>query len=502
MLNILLVNSPATPRVVTSKIGNMYPYSLLFLASYLRTTGDFQADILDLTVSKDNFEVLKTMCSQKKFDVIGFTGTTENRFLILELIQVAKKELPGSKIVLGGNHFSFTAEEVMRACILVDDVVRGDGEVTFHELLKHYAGRGSGKENIDGLSYRFQGEIIHNPDRNPDKCLDCLNIRDDALNDLHLPGGSYSPFMNMRNFDDKNKPVISIHAGRGCPASCVFCVYNRKKYRTRSVESVITEIKDKKRTLSCHSFHFNDPHLLKRKRFVEELCHKLIEEKIDIEWYAETRADIDLSLLVLMKKAGLVSVDLGLETASEKVLKAIKKNISPQQVSTMLKKCYELGLRTKVFTMVSLPDETPEDAQMTIKFLQEHRRMITTIGMATARIYPGTTMEQMAKERGLLPKSFDWYDKSFFAEDPNGGKSIVPFWFEHLSPEYIRKHHRQVIDIQRSLQTFSCFHRYLVKRYAVLLFDWSQSGLEYKKRVSVYFIRWLVVKMKILFGWY
>ena len=444
-----------------TKYGNTYPYSLLFLSNYLRRYSSYRAEILDLTASYDCAETLRQWLKDRNYDVVGVTGTTENRFYVLDLIRIVKSYLPHTKVVVGGHHFTYTAEELLGACGDVDDVVRGEGEQTFLELVEYYDGRRKNKQDIAGISCRIDNRIVHTPPRAFIDNLDLVAISEDAYQDLHLPGGSYSDTFNLSNYQEKETPAKSIHVGRGCPGRCVFCVYNKWKYRTRTVDSVIDEIKGHIEKRGYRRFHLDDPHLLKRKLFIEELCERIQREKLDIEWYAETRADIDPEILTSMRKAGLVSVDLGLESASPKVLGAIKKEIRTEHVSAVLRKCKSLGIRVKVFSMLSLPDENDEDAEMTVKYLEEHRNLITTFQMArVTRIYPGTEMEIMARQRGLIAIDFRWYDRNYSITDPFGNMMQVPLWMEHLSPDAIQRFYYRVDRLNMSDRTYHYYTRY------------------------------------------
>ena len=332
--------------------------------------------------------------------------------------------------------------------------------------MKSYESNGN-LSNILDISYRENGEIIHNPDRPYERNIDKFVIDEMVFNDVISLHGNYSPFVTLRNYKKENINALAIHIGRGCPGKCVYCLKHKEQYRTRSVDSIIEEIKKKIKEYDCHAFHLQDPHLLKRTGFVKEFCNRLIDEKIWIKWWAETRADIKLELIDLMSKAGCVSLDFGLESASDRVQTSIKKKINVRQVEQLIKKCAHVGIRIKVFSMISLPDEREEDALKTLKFLKSFKPYIQHFTAALTKIYPGSDLEIMAKERGILKEDFSWYDRNFQNDLPQFATSCVPIWMEHLSPEFIIDYKEQIRFIR-----FSRFKAIAKKIYS-FIFEYS-----------------------------
>ncbi len=446
-MNILLINPGNEPGAVQYNFPKMVPISLLFLASYLHTH-HIKTKILDLSVCPSPKQELKDYLKTNHFDMVGFSGKTEGRFLTWDLIQLTKTLLPKVFIVVGGDFFTFTANQSLKTIKEIDVLVRDEGEITLLELVEALKNK-KDFHSIQGISYRDHqtNEIIHNPPRPIEKDLDQFTISDDICDDVILPGDQYSPFMFLRHFEKEKLKAIPIQVGRGCPGRCVFCMYHKKKYRSRTVDSVIAEIKQKKEKYQCHTFHLQDPHLVKNIGFVREFCHRLLNENINIKWYAESRVDINHDLLVLMHRAGCISMDFGMESANDTVLAALKKGISIQQVRDVIHLCARLGIRVNLFSMFSLPDETEKEARETLSFIKENHLIITSIGCACAIIYPGSDLEVMAKERGIIAKDFNWYDRSYKNDWADFNLPTVPSWKEHLSYRFLRDYRDEVGEI-------------------------------------------------------
>jgi len=151
---------------------------------------------------------------------------------------------------------------------------------------------------------------------------------------------------------------------------------------------------------------------------------------------------MDPGLLTLMAASGCVEIDIGLESGSPKVLKAIKKRIKVEDYRRLVKEAHRLGIKTYVFVMISLPDETWDDAMETLELIRETSDSIDGLGVQVARILPDAALYQIAKDRGLLPEGFDWFKPyEITAEEKEVAKDWtyknVPLYREHLSLEQI-----------------------------------------------------------------
>jgi len=425
-------------------------------------------------------------------DVIGFTGNTRARFLVYDEIRYARQVFPKVKIVVGGAHFTPTAEEALRILPQIDVVVRGEGEITFYELIESWH-NGSPLEKIDGISYRQDGRIVHNPDRKPFLRIDEFDIDEEAVK---LEEGNYTHIQKLQLFPEID--AIPVLLGRGCPNKCTFCGYSNNIYRVRSLSSVIAEIENKKSRFGISAFNFIDPSLTIRENFVRNFCAEIIRRNLKIKWFCESRVDINLELLSLMKNAGCVSLSFALESGSEKVLKAICKNITFEQTLTFAQRTQALGIRSLVFTMVSLPEEKEEDAKMTLDALKKMAPYVDTSATQVLRILPGTVVEKQAYQKGILPKNFSWYDVSF--KDVCNDKFAVggiPLWFEYLTPHYIRNIWQPAYEkiFAKNFMSYSNIKRLIRMRLGITLFDWKNEGLTAKISRISYALRLLYYKI-------
>ena len=398
------------------------PTSLLYLKYYLQDHGH-KVDIIDCSnFGRDGDDVIDIL-KRHDYEVIGITAYTRERFAAYDLINRIRREIPKSLIVVGGKHFGFLAEETLKN-LPVDIVVRGEGEVPLLNICDNIPWSA-----IPGISWAhpWNGEIFHNPPAHPFENIDQFRCFDKADN---------YPLAGISKFD--SKPYFSIMATRGCPNRCVFCSQNASKVRYRSIDSIMREIYEKITITGIRNVVFADSSLTINGKFVRDLCAKLAEW--DVRWTCYSRVNIDTSLLKTMKDAGLVSVEVGLESGSPKVLKAIKKNIQVDQVREFCKAAQSLGIKTYLFCMVSLPEETVKDVDMTISLVKELTPYIYYIGLQVTRIVPDAALYGIAKDKGLLPETFSWFEpyESPYADIlKDKYYSTLPVYVEHLSIEQI-----------------------------------------------------------------
>jgi radical SAM superfamily enzyme YgiQ (UPF0313 family) len=326
------------------------------------------------------------------YEFIGITAVSSTLNTALEMARICKQVFTKSKIVLGGVHPTVLPEEVL-ASEFVDYVIRGEGEYTFLQLA-----HGKKVNEILGLSYKMNGNIIHTPPRPPIEDLNTLPFPAYHL----MPINRYHPTPGLY----KRLPGIGIIGSRGCPFKCTYCASQSiwaggKKVRFRSAENILEEIKLLIRDYKMKEIFFHDDMFTAKRSLVSTLCEKIISEGIDITWVCMSRVDaIDEDILKLMKAAGCHQICFGVESADEQILKNIQKKISLEQVkkAVALAKKVEVDVRTSF--MMGNPGETEETLKKTINFALKLNPTIASFNITTP--YPGTELRRWAKENGYL----------------------------------------------------------------------------------------------------
>lgn len=407
--------------------------SLNYIKFYLLDHG-YKAELIDCAHYNQDLNDVITKLKEEECPIIGVTAYTRERFNAYELIRKIKQEIPNSFVAVGGRHFGFLAEETLKELPEVDVVVRGEGEITFKEICDTIVNKKS-FDGVLGISYKNDNEIIHNPDRPLEMDLD--KFRNFDVN--HLDDSGKYTLLFPTKVD--NEDYIRIFATRGCAGRCVFCSLTANCVRFRSVDNVINEIEEKIKITGVRKVSFGDSSLTLKKSFVSALCEEIIKRKLNIKFNCYSRVDIDIEILKLMKKAGLVSVEIALESGSPRILKAIKKNIKIEQFEKFCQEAYRLGIKAYVFCMVSFPDEKIEDVDMTIALIKRLSKYIYYATVQTTRILPDAALFNIAKERNLIPKNFSWFkpfvetkDKKMFK---NASYSTIPLYIEHMKEEEI-----------------------------------------------------------------
>jgi anaerobic magnesium-protoporphyrin IX monomethyl ester cyclase len=390
-----------------SQGSSMPPLGLLSIGAVLEQAG-VGVEIVPADILKMSWSAIREKIARDKPDIVGVTSTTENRFQSFRLVREAKKASPESLTVLGGPHASMAAEDALAHLPELDMVVRGEGETTVLELCRALE---SGRDpevlkDIRGLSFRSSRGIISAPPREPIRDLDTLP--DPAF---HLvPFESY----NFR-FEVPGHgllPAVNVMTSRGCPFFCNFCatpINWGRTVRMRSPENVVREIENHIRTYGIKVVFFYDDTFNANPKRAEAICDLILEKKLDIFWKADVRMDmINRPLLEKMKKAGLFHLSFGLEAASERVRnEIINKKIDMRDFHNLVDWCNELEIIPNVFFIFSHPTETWEEAQETIRIIEQYKGRIEP-SVAVLHIYPGTPLEQTAREKGLLPADFTW----------------------------------------------------------------------------------------------
>jgi len=409
--------------------------SLECIKYYLMDNG-YQSEIIDCVYYKDLDDVISKLSEGEK-PIIGLTAYTRERFHAYKFIRKVKENIPDSMLIVGGRHFSSLSEETLKELPMVDMVVRGEGEITFKEICD-YVYRNTNIKEILGISYRSGAEILHNPDRPLESNIDKFRYFDKNYLSDPKRYSLVSVYYRMATF---KMMFFNVMATRGCPNRCVFCSLKADKARFRSINSIIKEIEEKIEITGVRNVKFIDPSLTINKKFVAELCDRIMEKKLNIKWVCYSRVDIDIELLKVMKNAGLIGVEVALESGSPRVLKAIKKKISLEHFERFCKAAYSLRIRVFAFCMISLPDEKIEDVDMTMSLIRKLSKYIYSLsGLQATRILPDASIYNIAKERNILPADFSWFKPYESQIDPRISSKHyknVPLYLEHLTTEDI-----------------------------------------------------------------
>jgi len=412
--NVMKIVLIFPPNVYQTK-QSMPPLGIAWLAAVLRENGFKDVSIIDSMANRYSNEDIIDLLKKESPDMVGISFGTQIRFSAFDLVRAIKKNFPKVIIVVGGPHPTLTTQDTLENVPEIDMVVRGEGEVSFLNLVKEIDKNGD-LENVRGISFRDKtGEIVHNTDETAVQDLDSLPL---PARDL-LPMEKYEQTTAL-----SKKRCTNIMTSRGCPYQCVYCSVSEQwghKIRQRSAKKVVDEIEFLLKTYPfLGGIRFFDDTFTVNKNRVLEICSEIIKRKLNFAWECETRANtIDWEMAEAMKKAGCEFIDLGVESGSDRILKNIKKNITVAQAIEAVKVIKKAGIGLKIFIMHGLPGETCQDIRQTV-FLSRylcHKLKADGATQGITIIYPGTELEQIAKDLGTFPKDFSW--SKYYFRDKN-----------------------------------------------------------------------------------
>jgi hopanoid biosynthesis associated radical SAM protein HpnJ len=324
--------------------------------------------------------------------VVIFTSTAgfQNDVYLAERIKDSK---PSIKISFVGPHVTVLPEESLRASSAIEFVVRKEFDYAVAEFAW-----GKKPEEILGISFRKNGQILHNPNRSLIEDLDALPFVVEIFKrDLDITKYNI-PFLRY--------PYISFYTSRGCPALCTFCLWPQTmcshRWRTRSSDNVAAEVRRAQELFpEVKEMFFDDDTFTTGKSRVLELCQKL--KPLKFTWSCNARVNTDYETLKTMKEAGCRLLIVGFESGDPTILGNIKKGATVEQALAFTKHCKRLGIKVHGDFQMGLPGETRETIERTIRFAM----MIDpeTIQVSMSHPYPGTEFYQYLQDQGYLISS-------------------------------------------------------------------------------------------------
>lgn len=411
-MNILLLSMPDsfehTPTVsirmpngaLTSLAGNVDPHHRIAIADLILVQSSVRATLEDL--------VKKTQP-----DLVGLSIMTFQRKTAKTIIELLRSLRPSVRVVVGGYDPSMAPEAYTEdAGNLVDFIVRGEGEITFRELLRAIETDG-GYERILGLSFREDGRFQHNPDR-PVSGLDAGEIR--------LPNRDARV---LSGYTMLGRQVDVVETSRGCTFDCSFCsiiAMRGRQFHTYSFDRVLADICDARDHGARTIFLVDDNITLNVQRF-EALCQAIIDTRLHhldyiVQGMTSAIANHSETLVPLMRNAGFRYVFLGIENILEddlNFLRAASKNAQREngrKAGNATLKAIAALRRNKMYVVGGLiignPGDTLESIEANLAFA---RRYVDWPYIQHPTPYPRTPMTEDFQKRGLIiddrPEDYD-----------------------------------------------------------------------------------------------
>jgi hopanoid biosynthesis associated radical SAM protein HpnJ len=338
------------------------------------------------------YDLKRTIEEAKGYDFVVLHTSTPSLRMDSRTAEAIKAANPNVTIAFVGGHPTAAPEETLKISNAIDIAGRKEFDHSMVEVAQ-----GIDWSRIDGISYRKNGTIHHNPDRPvmTGEELDRLPFATEVY-DRNLDYLQYnSPYCQY--------PYVSIYTGRGCPAKCTFCLWPQvtqgHSYRTRSPENVFEEVSAMKAKFPRMKEVFFDDDTFTadppRARKIAQLLRPL-----GLTWSTNSRANVDFETLKVLKEGGLRLFVVGYESGNAQILKNIKKGVGLDRARRFTQDCHKLGILIHGTFILGLPGETKETIEESMRFAREMD--CETIQVSLASPYPGTELFRQVTEAGYL----------------------------------------------------------------------------------------------------
>lgn len=376
------------------------PLSLLHAANL--ASREFETRLVDLRVDPQWRVSLKNAIGPETL-AVGFTAYTGPMILSsLEMAEEARK-LTDAPLVWGGIHPTLESPTTIQSK-LVDIVVRGEGEETLIELLRALKQKKS-LENIQGIWHKERGEIRRNPDR------DLLDI--ESLPDIPYHLVDVNRYMPLY----RGRKSFSLQSSRGCPHSCAYCFnprFNGRRLRSKSPRRTLDLVRRIVDEFGPEDIYFVDDNFL--LDFERDMAVVEGMKDVGVAWEIQGMdilrlKRLDEAQLKLLAESGLQRFTVGIESASPRVRKLMKKAGTVEDIEFVIRKLAKYDIFIYAGVIAGVPTETKEETRQTIEFILKLLKINPNMHnspLYNYTPYPGTEMFDLAVENGFVPpKSLD-----------------------------------------------------------------------------------------------
>src|SRR3989339_437387 len=339
--------------------------------------------------------------------IFGFSVFTIAMGSAVETAKYLKAKYPDCVTLFGGIHPTAMPEETLQTFPSIDLIFAGEAEEHISTIYRRLKNRES-VHDVPGIGYRNgEGEVVINE-------RSALNMNLDQY-----------PSFPYHRFESPKYDLGFILSSRGCPYKCTFCsnrITTGLAYRYRAPEALVAEMKMLHEKYGCKKVLLLDDNFLVNRSRIHKLTSLVVEEGLHkkMSFGFQARADnVRRDQMVELFEAGFNSVFYGIETASNRIMKVIRKDETIEDCIEAVKISKELGFHVSATFIFALPTETSADRTEAIRLTNELK--IDMVRYNNATPYPGTVFYKEAQAEGLL-NVVGYYDNfnsvSTFIEPP------------------------------------------------------------------------------------
>jgi Fe-S oxidoreductase len=422
-------------------LGRPYtPLATLYAASVLRQQGyevSFHDNMFAEAANEIEFE-LKSLCPRifvlydDGFNYLTKMCLTNMREAAFQMMQIAKDH--GCTVIISSSDATDHFEEYLQNG--ADYVLKGEGEATLLELIEGLKNGVSNVISIHGLIYKSGDHIIHTPPRVVTRYLD----------DIPFPAWDLINIQPYKKLWLQNAGYFSINVvtTRGCPFKCNWCakpIYGNR-YNARSPKNVVDELVLLKSLFNYDHIWFCDDIFGLKPGWVHEFADLIKGAGLSLKFKIQSRADllVQENYVHSLAKAGCDNVWMGAESGSQKILDAMDKGITLDQISKATSLLKQYGIKPSFFIQFGYPGEDFNDISQTIKMI--NNLLPYEIGISVSYPLPGTVFYDRVKQE--LKEKSNWTDSNELAL--MFSNTYTPEFYKQLH-SYVHKNYRKQIAV-------------------------------------------------------
>ena len=388
-----------------------FPHALAYIAAVLKKHGhDVEVYSQDLHHWPD--EHLTDYLDRNKFDVLGISliaGYFQYK-RILALSRAINKSKNRPVYVLGG-HGPTPEPEFFFRKTGADVIVQGEGENTIIDLLE-CLGNKTPLSAVSGIAYREGEKVFINPERPLIQDLDTIPFPAYEMFPIEYYRLLREPHATNLDF------VLPLISARGCPFTCNFCYRIEKGIRGRKPEYIVEEVKLLQKDYGITYINFDDELFMYSTKRTTELCEAFLKADLKFKWSCNGRLNLaKTEILELMKRAGCVYVNYGIEAMDDLVLKKMNKCLTTDVIIQGVETTLKVGISPGLNILWGNLGEDEETLQKGLEFLLKYDDHTTLRTIRPVTPYPGSPLYYIAIKQGLLKDVEDFYENKHLNSD-------------------------------------------------------------------------------------